>query len=37
MAHQSSVMKASITYYAPEKEEEKETDKELSDNSDDDN
>jgi hypothetical protein len=37
MAHQSSVMKASITYYAPEKEKEKETDKELSDNSDDDN
>ena len=37
MAHQSSVMKASITYYAPEKEEEKETDKELSDNSNDDN
>ena len=37
MAHQSSVMKASITYYAPEKEEEKETDKELSDNFDDDN
>ena len=31
MAHQSSVMKASITYYAPQKEEEKETDKELSD------
>ena len=30
MAHQSSVMKASITYYAPQKEEEKETDKELS-------
>jgi len=37
MAHQSSVMKASITYYAPEKEEEKETDKELSDNSNDNN
>ena len=30
-------MRASITYYAPQKEEEKETDKELSDNSDDDN
>jgi len=37
MAHQSNVMRASITYYAPQKEEEKETDKELSDNSDNDN
>tara|TARA_B100000085_G_scaffold262666_1_gene268037 strand:+ start:240 stop:353 length:114 start_codon:yes stop_codon:yes gene_type:complete len=37
MSHQSNVMRASITYYAPQKEEEKETDKELSDNSDDDN
>ena len=37
MKHQSNVMRASITYYAPQKEEEKETDKELSDNSDDDN
>ena len=37
MAHQSSVMKPSITYYAPEKEEEKETDKELSDNDNSDN
>ena len=31
MTHQSSVMRASITYYAPQKEEEKETDKEVSD------
>ena len=31
MAHQSSKMRASITYYAPQKEEEKETDKEVSD------
>ena len=30
-------MKASITYYAPEKEEEKETDKELSDSDNSDN
>ena len=30
MSHQSNVMRASITYYAPQKEEEKETDKELS-------
>ena len=30
MTHQSNVMRASITYYAPQKEEEKETDKELS-------
>ena len=37
MSHQSSVMKASITYYAPQKEEEKETDKELSDNDNTDN
>ena len=37
MAHQSSVMKASITYYSPEKEEEKETDKELSDSDNTDN
>ncbi len=37
MAHQSSVMKASITYYAPQKEEEKETDKELSDDDNSDN
>tara|TARA_Y100000287_G_C14189537_1_gene339487 strand:+ start:318 stop:431 length:114 start_codon:yes stop_codon:yes gene_type:complete len=37
MSHQSNVMRASITYYAPQKEEEKETDKELSDNSDNDN
>tara|TARA_B100000886_G_scaffold46996_1_gene28890 strand:- start:979 stop:1119 length:141 start_codon:yes stop_codon:yes gene_type:complete len=31
MSHQSNVMRASITYYAPQKEEKKETDKELSD------
>ena len=39
MKHQSDKMRASITYYALEKnqEEKKETDKELSDNSDDDN
>ena len=39
MSHQSNVMRASITYYALQKnqEEKKETDKELSDNSDDDN
>ena len=37
MGHQSSVMKASITYYAPQKEEEKETDKELSDSDNTDN
>mgnify|MGYP005704044385 CR=1 FL=1 len=39
MKHQSDKMRASITYYAPEKsqEEKKETDKELSDNSDNDN
>ena len=37
MTHQSSVMKASITYYAPQKEEEKETDKELSDDDNTDN
>ena len=32
MSHQSNVMRASITYYAPQKsqEEKKETDKELS-------
>jgi len=38
MSHQSNQMKASVTYYAPEKsqEEKKETDKEVSnsDNSD---
>ena len=39
MSHQSNVMRASITYYALEenKKEEKETDKELSNNSDNDN
>tara|TARA_B100002019_G_scaffold290674_1_gene308902 strand:- start:1396 stop:1509 length:114 start_codon:yes stop_codon:yes gene_type:complete len=37
MTHQSSVMKASITYYAPQKEEEEETDKELSDSDNTDN
>ena len=37
MAHQSDKMRASITYYAPEKEEEKETDKELSDSDNTDN
>jgi len=39
MSHQSDKMRASITYYALQKnqEEKKETDKELSDNSDDDN
>ena len=39
MSHQSDKTRASITYYALEKnkEEKKETDKELSDNSDDDN
>jgi len=37
MAHQSDKMKASITYYAPQKEEEKETDKELSDSDNTDN
>jgi len=30
-------MKASVTYYAPQKEEEKETDKELSDSDNSDN
>ena len=38
MSHQSNVMRASITYYAPQKEEEKkETDKELSDDDNTDN
>tara|TARA_R100000406_G_scaffold39690_1_gene26489 strand:+ start:59 stop:172 length:114 start_codon:yes stop_codon:yes gene_type:complete len=37
MTHQSSGMKASVTYYAPQKEEEKETDKELSDSDNSDN
>ena len=39
MKHQSDKMRASITYYAPEKsqEEKKETDKELSDNDNSDN
>ena len=31
MKHQTDKMRASITYYAPQKEEEKETDKEVSD------
>ena len=39
MSHQSDKMRANITYYALERnqEEKKETDKELSNNSDDDN
>ena len=37
MSHQSDKMRASITYYAPQKEEEKETDKELSDDDNSDN
>ena len=37
MSHQSNVMRASITYYAPQKKEEKETDKELSDDDNTDN
>lgn len=37
MSHQSNVMRASITYYAPQKEEEKETDQESSDSDNPDN
>jgi hypothetical protein len=40
MSHQSNQMRASVTSYAfcnKEEEEKKETDKELSDNTDDDN
>lgn len=37
LEHQSNKMRASITYYAPQKEEEKETDKELSDDDNTDN